>query len=260
MLNAVAASDRLISAFIQRIQNSPFGPNTVVVIASDHLAMNNSASELLNRGERRNLFLVLDPRKQDPVEIDRVGSTLDLGPTFLRFLGFKGNVGLGRDLLDPATSNEEISHIQNRDTLLSWREELMKFWEFPKFEQSLTFNEKSAEILVDERRFRVPALIELGSNQQTVLRFEFDAVWDVRLIQQVDKLSRGVPYILVARREDVEGIQPVDGVSATEQWMILVGRAGENRVMQPLTNGATFTREEIDALLSTSSAAQSSVD
>ena len=260
MLNAVAASDRLISAFIQRIQNSPFGPNTVVVIASDHLAMNNSASELLNRGERRNLFLVLDPRKQDPVEIDRLGSTLDLGPTFLRFLGFKGNIGLGRDLLDPATSTEEIAHIQNRDTLLSWREELMKFWEFPKFEQSLTFNEKSAEILVDERRFRVPALIELGSNQQTVLRFEFDAVWDVRLIQQVDKLSRGVPYILVARREDVEGIQPVDGVSATEQWMILVGRAGENRVMQPLTNGATFTREEIDALLSTSSAAQSSVD
>ena len=136
----------------------------------------------------------------------------------------------------------------------------MKFWEFPKFKESLTFSETPAEISMDGRSFSAPALIELKSDYQTVLRFEFDAVWDVRLIQQVDKLSRGVPYILVARREDVEGIQPVDGVSATEQWMILVGRAGENRVMQPLTNGATFTREEIDALLSTSSAAQSSVD
>jgi phosphoglycerol transferase len=260
MLNAVAASDELIAAFVRRIQSSPFGANTVIVIASDHLAMNNAASEILNRGERRNLFLVLDPRKRDAVQIDRLGSTLDLGPTLLPFLGFKGTIGLGRDLLDPATSDVEIAHIQNRDTLLSWRDELMKFWEFPKFKESLGFSETPAEILMDGRRFSTPALIELKSNHQTVLRFEFDAVWDVRLIQQVDKLSRGTPYILVARREDVEASIAIDAASGADSWMMIIGRAGEDRITRPLTDGVAFTRAEIDALLAETEAIRPKAD
>lgn len=260
MLNAVAASDDLIAAFIRRIQSSPFGANTVIVIASDHLAMNNAASEFLNRGERRNLFVVLDPRKRDPVQIDRLGSTLDLGPTLLPFLGFKANIGLGRDLLDPATSEEEIAHIQERDTLLSWREELMKFWEFPKFKESLVFNETPAEILMDGRRFSAPALIELKSDHQTVMRFEFDAVWDVRLIQQVDKLNQGTPFILVARREDVEASKASDAASGADSWMMIIGRAGGVRITRPLTDGVTVTRAEMDALLAEAEAARSSAD
>ena len=122
----------------------------------------------------------------------------------------------------------------------------MKFWEFPKFKESLTFSETPAEISMDGRSFSAPALIELKSDYQTVLRFEFDAVWDVRLIQQVDRLSRGATYILVARREDVEA---TGAASGAESWVIVTGRAGESRVTRPLTNGVTFTRAEINALL-----------
>ena len=99
---------------------------------------------------------------------------------------------------------------------------------------------------MDGRRFSVPALIELKNDDQTVWRFEFDAVWDVRLIQQVDKLSQGAPYILVARREDVEA---TDAAIGAESWVMIIGRAGESRLTRPLTNGVTFTRSEINGLL-----------
>jgi phosphoglycerol transferase len=194
------------------------------------------------------------------VQSNRLGSTLDLGPTLLPFLGFKGNIGLGRDLLDPTTADEEIVHIQNRDTLLSWRGELMKFWEFPRFKESLVFSETPAEILMDGRRFSVPALIELKNDDQTVWRFEFDAVWDVRLIQQVDKLDPGTPFILVARRDDVEASTATAPASVADSWMMMVGRAGEDRVSRPLTNGVTFTRAEINALLAEAETSRPTTD
>ena len=90
MLNAIKASDELIGRFVQRVWSSPGGKDTVVIIASDHLAMQNSASDLLKQGDRRNLFLVLDPRNPTGTRVDRVGSALDMGVTVLPTLGFKG--------------------------------------------------------------------------------------------------------------------------------------------------------------------------
>lgn len=136
----------------------------------------------------------------------------------------------------------------------------MKFWEFPKFKESLVFNETPAEILMDGRRFSAPALIELKSDHQTVMRFEFDAVWDVRLIQQVDKLNQGTPFILVARREDVEASKASDAASGADSWMMIIGRAGGVRITRPLTDGVTVTRAEMDALLAEAEAARSSAD
>ncbi|MCI5146228.1 MAG: phosphatidylglycerol--membrane-oligosaccharide glycerophosphotransferase, partial [Candidatus Electrothrix sp. AR3] len=56
-LNAVACSSYLIDRFIERLRQSPQYKDTVIAVASDHLAMRNGASGLLEQsGKRRNLF------------------------------------------------------------------------------------------------------------------------------------------------------------------------------------------------------------
>ena len=248
MLNAVAASDRLISDFVRRIQNSPLGKHTVIVIASDHLALPNAASQLLQRGERRNLFLVLDPRNPVRRQVARKGSTLDTGTTLLPFLGYKGSIGLGRDLRDPAVLDSEIDHIQNTQTLLSWREELAKFWRFPHFAQSLTFHEKPREVTIDGRVFGAPVLIELLPQDRTLLRFEFDAEWDVRLAQQAARLERGSGYLLLAASKDAKALR-IAPVAVDTPWVCIVGKTGLGQVALPCADGATFTRQQIDGYL-----------
>lgn len=248
MLNAVAASDQLLSAFVRRIQNSSFGANTVVVIASDHLAMNNAASGLLQRGERRNLFLVLDPRNAREELIDRTGSTLDTGTTLLPFLGYKGAIGLGRDLRDTRTQDEEIAHIHRAETIPSWRNEIMNFWRFPQLKDQLVFSEEKAEVVLDGRRFTAPVLIELMDEYDTRLKFEFDALYDVRLAQQAEQLVNGTPFLLIATREDATPFLSEEE-RAGSAWVMIIGKAGMRRIVLPLTDGTTLSRAEIDGHL-----------
>ncbi len=123
MLNAVACADLLISKFVRRILDSPYGENTLVIVASDHLAMNNSASDALQQGapeSRNNLFMVFNSGVP-AAKIDRPGTTLDIAPTLMSLAGFPmESFALGRNLLgqEPTlleqlgfeTLNRQISH------------------------------------------------------------------------------------------------------------------------------------------------------
>ncbi|MFC1592238.1 sulfatase-like hydrolase/transferase [Thermodesulfobacteriota bacterium] len=107
MLNAVACADYLITDFINKILASPYADRTVVVLVSDHLAMRNRAYDLLQKKARKNLFMILEPNQKKPTEVTTAGSTLDIGPTVLPFLGFDGEIGLGRNLADATEQTEE---------------------------------------------------------------------------------------------------------------------------------------------------------
>ncbi|HFD32984.1 MAG TPA: phosphatidylglycerol--membrane-oligosaccharide glycerophosphotransferase, partial [Gammaproteobacteria bacterium] len=100
ILNAVSCSDYLISNFIKKISKSSYADKTLVVLVSDHLAMRNSAYDLLKKNDRRNLFMVIEPGKNSFSKVDTIGSTMDIGSTILPFLGYTGDIGLGRDLLN----------------------------------------------------------------------------------------------------------------------------------------------------------------
>jgi len=248
MLNSVAASDRLIARFIRQVQASPAGPRTVIVLASDHIAMMNSAWTTLMRANRLNLFLVLDPRDRTPHRIDQLGSTLDTGTTLLGFLGYRGSIGLGRDLRDPGVSDAEISHIGDPITLLSWQGELEKFWRFPRFRKTLQFEEAQNKVCIDGRDFGAPLLIELRPDNRTNLHFEFDSDFDPRLPQRVEQLQRGTGYALLVRRQEALSVLPA-GSDLVSPWVLVVGRAGQGKVAVPCTDGAAFTRQDIDRLL-----------
>lgn len=172
MLNAVACSDLVVSEFIQRILDSPFAAETVVVLASDHLAMRNDASDILETLERRNLFVVIDPEVKGPDEVPQLGSHLDIASTVLPYLGFAADVGLGRDLR-AAGPRADARARTVLESIRQWREPLMEFWDFPRIEDRLRIDPSGGTLDVDARSFKLPVLLEVDSQMKiTALRFK----------------------------------------------------------------------------------------
>lgn len=101
LLRALKCSDRLIARLVDRIRGSAHAADTLIVIASDHLAMPNDLSHVLARQKRENLLLFLGA-DLPPREVARAGSTLDSGATLLQLLDAgKDALGFGRSLLAP---------------------------------------------------------------------------------------------------------------------------------------------------------------
>ncbi|MDD3344532.1 MAG: sulfatase-like hydrolase/transferase [Sulfurospirillaceae bacterium] len=171
MLNAVYCSDELIAKFIKQIQASPYGKNTIIVVASDHLAMHNLAIDTLNKGERRDQFMILDPRVKNGVHIDKTGSTLDISATLLPFLGYKADVGLSRNLL-----SDEKSLIQTfedfDEQLDAWTKDISKFWEFPKVEQDIVLESNNRGFKIGKTFYRYPILLRINDTLEVNPFFE----------------------------------------------------------------------------------------
>ena len=87
MLNAYHCSDQLAGDFIRRLLASEVADETIIVVASDHLVMDNDVSGQLEQSQkRRNLFFILEKNGRRE-SIDRQASQFDLAPTLLSVLG-----------------------------------------------------------------------------------------------------------------------------------------------------------------------------
>jgi len=124
MLNALHCSDQLAANFIRQLLASETADETIVVVASDHLVMANTASEQLKRHpKRRNLFFILEKNgRQD--SLDRHASLFDIAPTLLSVLGAEiQDYNFGVSLLgDNRTLMEEME--QPDEALRLWSGEL----------------------------------------------------------------------------------------------------------------------------------------
>jgi phosphoglycerol transferase len=195
-LNAVACSDYLITEFVHRIMQSPYGEKTVVVVLSDHLAMRNSASHLLQKRERKNLFMIIEANVNRSTRIQKLGSTLDIAPTILPFIGYRGAIGLGRDLTDANQPISEIEHIQTN--LLSWKPFISDFWDFPRIREFVEVDVTENTLKIDDRKFNIPVFVELTSDLQTTLKFQFDASkGQKKLIHHLLSLNENKPFLLI---------------------------------------------------------------
>ena len=197
ILNAVACSDYLIAQFVNKVLESPYGKETVIVVLSDHLSLRNSAYDLLQSGERRNLFMVIKGGEERSEMIDAVGSTLDVGSTVLPFIGYNGSIGLGRDLtVATEQTKEEINYIQQN--LRAWKKPISKFWDFPKIGSFLSIDPQRGTVTIDGRRFNVPTLIELSSELETVMKFQFYTVRGQKvLLDPVATLDQRTPFLWI---------------------------------------------------------------
>ncbi|RJT47646.1 phosphoglycerol transferase I [Rahnella woolbedingensis] len=109
MLSAVQCSDYLLADFIKKIINSPSFDNTIIVLVSDHLMMENDASALLDKHKdlRRNNFIIIK-KGLKPVKNTTAGTLMDVWPTVLDISGSQNkSLGFGRSL----NNNEENKYV-----------------------------------------------------------------------------------------------------------------------------------------------------
>lgn len=110
ILNAIGCSDILLSRFIERIRESDYYEDTIIVLASDHVAMANDARSILKADglKRTNLFVILD-KDVLPRVLNKPMTTIDNGATLLSHLVDKPvSLGFGRSGFD--SSAVSFSH------------------------------------------------------------------------------------------------------------------------------------------------------
>ena len=158
--SAVTCSQQHIAALINKIKASPWFKDTVIVVSSDHLAMNNSAWKYLNKEDRKNLFFVLrgDDEQQDTLAVKR--NTMDNGATVLDILGGDNFIGLGRSSL----SGESLSTVflNMKEKALAWKPDIIRLWNFPKQMKDFTIDRDKQMIAFSGSNFRLPLLVRVS--------------------------------------------------------------------------------------------------
>ena len=109
LLNAIHADDRMLGEFVAAFRGLSGSANTVIAVMTDHPAMRNSVSGILERNPRRGLIafaLNAGPARL----IATPGRTFDMAPTWAALLGIRHNSGflLGEDLLADAVSPRRL--------------------------------------------------------------------------------------------------------------------------------------------------------
>ncbi|HEY9034687.1 MAG TPA: sulfatase-like hydrolase/transferase, partial [Pseudomonadales bacterium] len=246
MLNSVACADMLLSRFIKQLQASPFADNTVIALVSDHLAMNNDAWDLLQQTERRNLFVIIDPAQPGPARIDHTGSTLDIGSTVLPLLGFEATIGLGRNLLaEPLADDIAFIHAN----LSRWQQAIAALWDFPQLDDSgLVIDLADQRLLIGQRRFRFPVLVEIDEQQQTTLRFDFDKRWWTQksLPEQRLEVPLDHGFILV---DHCRKLSVFDRSLGAHGFCLISGKGPRNLYMTRLQQSMTLDLAAIDSMI-----------
>ena len=187
ILNTFKCSDKLVTNFIKKIQQSKYADNTIIVIASDHLAMRNTASEMMPNGkDRRNLFVVFDTEVSNYESIDKNGTSFDIAPTVLSRLGINVNLGLGRNLFN---SNSLFDYFEDfNHKLVSWRDEILSFWEFSKLGDIVNINFDISKMTINNQSFNLPVLVKVDKKTRQTQPFFQDGVPE-KLYEQILKLN-----------------------------------------------------------------------
>lgn len=161
--SAVTCSQQHIAALINKIKASPWFKDTVIVVSSDHLAMNNTAWKYLNKEDRKNLFFVLrgDDPQQDILAVKR--NAMDNGATVLDMLGGDNFLGLGRSSLSGQSLSGEFLNMKEK--VVAWKSDIIRLWNFPKQMKDFTIDRDKKMIAFSGSNFRLPLLVRVSSKR-----------------------------------------------------------------------------------------------
>lgn len=251
MLNAVMCSDELIAKFIKQIQDSPYGRNTIIVVASDHLAMHNMAIDELTKGERRNQFMIIDPRVSVGQNVDNVGTTLDISATLLPFLGYKAQVGLSRNLLGEEASLEAT--FDNFEKILgAWSKDISRFWEFPKIEQDLVLDTRQNNLKIGSTLYKFPILLHLSENLEVSPFFEVKLKFfeTAKLFGYLHDYRSGDAFLWVDKCARVTTLDSESNVTAKNKYCYALGKLGGDITLEMLNADKKLSLEVLNQTLS----------
>ncbi|MCL9646877.1 phosphatidylglycerol--membrane-oligosaccharide glycerophosphotransferase [Pantoea eucrina] len=161
--SAVACSQEHVARLIERIKASPWFKNTVIVVSSDHLAMNNTAHPYLTKLPRRDLFIVIRGDRPQAEVRDAPRSTLDNGATVLEILGGDKALGLGRSSLSTPSLSTQFDDMAKK--VSSWKADIVQLWNFPASMKEFTIDQQKNTFTFSGATFRLPILFRLGNKQ-----------------------------------------------------------------------------------------------
>lgn len=161
--SAVSCSQEHIAALIDKIKASPYFRNTVIVVSSDHLAMNNTAYKYLTKQDRQNLFFVIRGDKPQ-AEIKAVKrNTMDNGATVLDILGGGNYIGLGRSSLSGESLSMVFTNLKEKIT--EWKPDVIDLWNFPKTISRYSIDQKKNTFSYSGAHFKLPLLLKIGKGK-----------------------------------------------------------------------------------------------
>lgn len=195
ILNAVHCADIMAAEFVDYIRKSAAFDDTILVVMSDHLAMQNTAWEQLHTGERRNLLMFFG-EDIAPRLVSAPGSTLDTAPTLLNLMGagIEG-FGFGRDLLQEG-KNLNDQDVQTGTILASNHAFLSSLWAFPQLDQGYRVDLENEQLFLSGRTVKLPVLLVLDEDLTvSEIRFEFYTSDD--LINQLSELPSDQRFLWI---------------------------------------------------------------
>jgi phosphoglycerol transferase len=222
MLNALHCDDKLIGDFIDRMRTSPYGKDTVIALGSDHISMNNSVYQTLEKGDRKNLFLILSPDGA-PRSINRHATTFDIGPTVLDAMGYKAELGLGRDMFGEDSVVYKTSMARGGFPR-QWLDASHSFWPLPKARE-ITADTRAGAFSVNGKRMALPVLMELRPDGQDRYYFPVDMP-DLHTESYLARFAPDSPYIYIDQCANTAG---VSGGAPKKFWCVAAGKLGSSR-------------------------------
>jgi phosphoglycerol transferase len=230
ILNTVKCSDFIISDFITKIHNSPYANDTLIVLSSDHLAMRNTASDVLNQKlDRTNLFVVIDPSNNEYKEIEKTGSMFDVASTVLGFIGIDTDLGLGRNLV---LKDSIYGLFEDFDQQIpKWRDDILDFWEFPKISSTIFVSQNTAKVKIIKNTYSLPILMTIDEKNEIQPFFEFDGY--VKLFEEFGWLKMNEKFLWIDKCEIINFIFNTD---YPQEYCLSQGIIGGNISIEAIEN------------------------
>lgn len=230
MRTAVACTDYLVGSLVDAILASPYADNTIIVIASDHLAMEHDMSTVLNKTTRTNRLLIIDPSEPSGVSYPFYGTTLDTATTILSFIGFTGRVGLGYDLRD-----ERLTPLRQAVTTLhnQWFFDVIALWEPPLFVDDIHITTTTQEITIGSQAYSYPIFVNFTTEWESAVTFRY-AQAEESLLSYPAQMEPNKSYLLIDLCTLFEHSE-----AREDEYCIAYGSANEIVTVEPIAHTLT---------------------
>lgn len=260
ILNSVHCTDLLLADFISYLRNHEKYRDTLIAIGSDHLAMPNSARDLLEQGNRRNLFLILE-KGITPNSIDKPGSILDISPTILHLLSrhqhqinkiSDDEFGFGVSLISKKpTLMEKIKNVDN--FLMKNKSYLSQLWGFPDLKEGIEVNESEDKIYLGNRSMKIPTLIQIGRNKQTIEKIFFPFHATKTLANQISNLKADQLFVWIDHCHNVNALVDIEPTEDSKRCLVAGSLNGKDLFSTNLKKGQKLSTDYLKSALESGS-------
>ncbi|MGK3113841.1 phosphatidylglycerol--membrane-oligosaccharide glycerophosphotransferase [Candidatus Pantoea formicae] len=244
--SAVACSQEHVARLIERIKASPWFKNTIIVVSSDHLAMNNTAHQYLIKQPRRDLFMVIRGDQPQAEVLEGKRSTLDNGATVLDILGGDNAIGLGRSGLSSNSLSTQFADMAQKVT--AWKADIIQLWNFPKKLDAFTIDQQKNTFNFSGSTFKLPILFRINKDHVEPLP---EGEYSAPLRYQLADFTASDKFVWVDRCFKMGRLWQPDLALSTDLCLAM-GQMGAKpsvtRIDKPLWKGkANFPQSEVSA-------------